>query len=266
MEPDRIFNERQKMKLEYRYYKSIDSTNNEIKRIAESEEQEGIVVSAGEQTNGRGRRGHVWKSPSHDSIATSILLRPRVHTENVSRITILSAMAVCDAIREMYELETKIKWPNDVLIEEKKVCGILTELSAENNKVKYVVSGIGVNVHNMSFPEDIKDMATSIDMELKKAGRTTIASRKELTEAIWRCFDGYYNKFIETEDLNGVKIRYNELLVNRGREVRVLDPKGGYSGIALGIDDTGALIVDTGDRTVSVDAGEVSVRGVYGYV
>jgi BirA family transcriptional regulator, biotin operon repressor / biotin---[acetyl-CoA-carboxylase] ligase len=254
------------MELEYRYYKSIDSTNNEIKRIAEEGEKEGIVVSAGEQTSGRGRRGHVWKSPSHDSIATSILLRPGVHTENVSRITILSAMAVCDAIRDKYDLETKIKWPNDVLIDEKKVCGILTELSAENNKVKYVVPGIGVNVHNMTFPEDIKNMATSIDIELKKSGKTIISSRKALTEAIWKSFAGYYDKFIETEDLNGVKIRYNELLVNRGREVRVLDPKGEYSGIALGIDDTGALMVDTGDRIVAVDAGEVSVRGVYGYV
>ena len=254
------------MQLEYRYYEIIDSTNNEIKRIAEEGEKEGIVVSAGEQTCGRGRRGHVWKSPSSDSIATSILLRPCVHTENVSRITILAAMAVCDAIKEKYDLDTKIKWPNDVLIKEKKVCGILTEMSAENNKVRYVVPGIGVNVHNMSFQEDIKDMATSIDMELKMAGKKDNSSRKELTETIWKSFSGYYDKFIKTEDLNDVKIRYNNLLVNKGREVRVLDPKGEYNGVALGIDDTGALMVDTGDRIVSVDAGEVSVRGVYGYV
>jgi len=175
-------------------------------------------------------------------------------------------MAVCDAIKEKYDLDTKIKWPNDVLIKEKKVCGILTEMSAENNKVKYVVPGIGVNVHNMSFQEDIKDMATSIDMELKMAGKKDNSSRKELTETIWKSFSGYYDKFIKTEDLNDVKIRYNNLLVNKGREVRVLDPKGEYNGVALGIDDTGALMVDTGDRIVSVDAGEVSVRGVYGYV
>ncbi len=250
------------MNLEFRYVESIDSTNNELKRQGAEGLKEGVVLSAGMQTAGRGRLGHSWESPKSDSVATSILLRPTVSIENVSRLTILAAMAVSRMTEELYGLERQIKWPNDVLIHEKKICGILTEMILKDNRPDYVIIGIGVNVHQTEFPEDIRDKATSIDLELP-SGR---ASRRAVTESIWTNFMKYYEDFQKTEDLAAVVEEYNAHLVNLGREVRVLDPLGEYSGICEGIDATGALLVRREGEVVRVDSGEVSVRGIYGYV
>jgi BirA family biotin operon repressor/biotin-[acetyl-CoA-carboxylase] ligase len=122
------------MKTRFIYKETIDSTNDELRRRAEAGEEEGLVISAGEQTKGKGRSGHSWSSPKHNSIATSILLRPDMEVEAVSQITIVAAMAVSRAIEKLYGLETSIKWPNDVVISGKKICGILTEMMPQNNR------------------------------------------------------------------------------------------------------------------------------------
>ncbi len=256
------------IQIRHEYLESIDSTNNEIKRRAAGGETEGLVISAGKQTAGRGRSGHQWETPADISIATSLLLRPTVAIDHLSSLTLVAAVAVRRAIEELYGIETWIKWPNDVIIHGKKVCGILTEMSASEGKAEYVVVGIGVNVHQTSFSEELANKAISVDMAIKE-GNPFGAKRgdcKELTYRIWQEFSLLYEAFCMTEDLSIVMEEYNRFLINRNAKVRVLDPNGEWEGIARGIDESGKLLVETKEDLRQVDSGEVSVRGVYGYV
>lgn len=255
------------------YLETIDSTNNEIKRRGDAGAAEGLVISADRQETGRGRRGHVWQSPAGATIATSLLLRPTLPAEQLHCLTLVAALGVQRAIREMYCLEAEIKWPNDVIIHGKKICGILTELCLKEEQPDYVVVGIGVNVHDAGFPKELADKATSLDLELKKQEETKEGrqypdrgSRRALTERIWQEFSLLYDVFCMTGDLSVLMEEYNRYLVNRNRTVRVLDPAGPWEGIARGINAGGELLVETKDDLRRVDAGEVSVRGVYGYV
>ena len=143
----------------------------------------------------------------------------------------------------------------------KKVCGILTEMSAQMDYVNHIVIGIGINVHNESFPEEIAPVATSLYMETGEH-----FNRAALIEEVWEQFEHYYAIFMETEDLGGLVKEYDAHLVNRNQIVKVLDPKEPFEGKAMGITPRGELIVDTWESRRLVSAGEVSVRGVYGYV
>lgn len=243
-------------------YKETGSTNNDIKRAAEDGAGEGLVIVADTQNGGRGRRGRVWQSPPGTSIAVSLLLRPDIRPENASMLTLVSALAVARTMNEILPGACSIKWPNDVLLHNKKVCGILTEMAAEPETIHYVVPGIGINVNQEEFPEDIRDIATSILIETGKKYDRSAFVAKFLAH-----FEEEYGIFMETQDLSGLIEEYNSILANKDKEVRVLDPKGEFSGIARGIDMRGQLQVEleTGEIT-SVYAGEVSVRGIYGYV
>ena len=176
-------------------------------------------------------------------------------------LTLLAAMAVQNSVKEVTGLDGLIKWPNDIVINGKKVCGILTEMSAQMDYVNYIVIGIGINVGNEEFPEEIKDVATSIYLESGKH-----VNRAMLIEKIWEEFEDYYELYEKTQDLSSLVKEYDSYLVNWGQKVRVLDSKEPYEGKAMGITDRGELIVDTWEARRLVSAGEVSVRGVYGYV
>jgi BirA family biotin operon repressor/biotin-[acetyl-CoA-carboxylase] ligase len=247
------------------YFDSLDSTNEELKRRAADGAEEGLVVSAGSQHAGKGRSGRRWQSPVGESIATSLLLRPELPCGKLSSLTLVAAMAVLRAVQGLYDLDAMIKWPNDIVIDGKKVCGILTEMEAKEGKAEYVIIGIGVNVHNHSFSEDIQKTATSLDLELEKTGKGR-GGCKVLTQRIWQEFIMLYQVYGLTGDLSVLMEEYNRYLVNRNQQVKVLDPLGNWEGTARGIDETGALLVETPDDVRRVDAGEVSVRGVYGYV
>lgn len=250
----------------FEYYESVDSTNNRIKERAHNNEAEGLIISAGTQTAGKGRIGRKWESPKSDSIATSLLLRPQdIKLEAIPTITVVAAMAVRDALYRIYGLNGKIKWPNDIVVEGKKICGILTEMEMLEGKVWYVVVGIGVNVHNKDFPEDIAFKATSVDLELEKLGKDG-GHRKELTNAIWQSFKKYYNIFVETEDMSGLKSEYEANLANIGKRVRIEAQADSYEAVALGITDRGELMVEVEGEMRIISTGEVSVRGIYGYV
>ena len=250
------------------YYDSVDSTNDRIKERAHAGEGQGLVISAGTQTAGKGRIGRKWESPKHDSIATSMLLRPAdISLDAIPTITVVAAMAVRDAIYRLYGLDGKIKWPNDIVLDGKKICGILTEMEMREGKVWYVVVGIGVNVHNKSFDEEIAFKATSVDLELIKAGRATeTGHRNELTKAIWESFKKYYNIFITTQDMSGLKEEYERNLANLGERVRIEAQENSYEAIAKGINIKGELIVEVDGNKQIIRTGEVSVRGIYGYV
>ena len=244
------------------YYDETDSTNNQAKAYGEKGEAHGTLFVADMQAAGKGRRGRVWVSPAGSSIYMTILLHPDVLPTKAPQLTLVMAMAVAEGIRKVTGLETKIKWPNDIIVNGRKVCGILTEMSTEIDYINYVVIGDGINVNQETFPEEIRDTATSLKIETGSSVRRSV-----LIATIMECFEQFYEVFMTTEDLSGLQERYNAMLVNLGREVRVLEPGNEYEAHALGINRTGELIVRTPDgQEKEIYAGEVSVRGVYGYV
>ena len=243
------------------YFDVTDSTNTQAKSLGEGDAPNGTLVVAGKQESGRGRRGRSFESPAGTGIFMTLLLRPEIEPQNASMLTLVSALAVAKGIEYMVDLPVQIKWPNDIVINGKKVCGILTEMSAQMDYVNYIVIGIGINVGNEEFPEEIKDVATSIYLESGKH-----VNRAMLIEKIWEEFEDYYELYEKTQDLSSLVKEDDSYLVNRGQKVRVLDSKEPYEGKAMGITDRGELIVDTWEARRLVSAGEVSVRGVYGYV
>ena len=243
------------------FRKETESTNEDAKYLAEEGMDHGSLVVADAQTAGKGRRGRGWESPAGEGIFMSLILRPDFSPNRASMLTLLMAVSVAEVLSNLYQdLKVNIKWPNDVLINEKKVCGILTEMSAEPDFIHHVVTGVGINVNQSSFPEGIADIATSIKLELGER-----VDRAQIIVGVMEFFEYYFDIFRQRLDVS-VHI-YDSYLINRGREVRVLDPKGEYEGKAEGINDKGELIVRLPDGSVScVASGEVSVRGIYGYV
>lgn len=243
------------------YYDVTDSTNIRAKELAEEGHPSGTLVVADRQESGRGRRGRSWDSPSGTGIFMTLLLKPEMNPNHASMLTLVAAMAVSRAISKCADTEALIKWPNDIVIGGKKICGILTEMSAQFDFINHIVIGIGINVHNEHFPEEIAETASSILLQTGKRIR-----RAELIEQILEQFEHYYAIFMETEDLSGLVKEYNSILVNMNKSVRVLDPKEPFEGKAMGITKKGELIVDTWESRKMVSSGEVSVRGLYGYV
>lgn len=243
------------------YYDVTDSTNIRAKELAEEGHPGGTLVVADRQEAGRGRRGRSWDSPSGTGIFMTLLLKPEMNPNHASMLTLVAAMAVARAISKCANTEALIKWPNDIVIGGKKICGILTEMSAQFDFINHIVIGIGINVHNEHFPEEIAETAGSIFLQTGKRIR-----RAELIEQILEQFEHYYAIFMETEDLSGLVREYNSILVNMNKSVRVLDPKEPFEGKAMGITKKGELIVDTWESRKMVSSGEVSVRGLYGYV
>ena len=245
-----------------KYFEQITSTNQYAKQMGEEDAPEGMLVVADCQTKGRGRSGRSWATPPGKNIAMSLLLRPPLAPERISMVTLVMGMAVACACRKLYALPVQIKWPNDVVIGGKKLCGILTEMSTEITAVSYIVIGTGINVNMTQFPEELISTATSLVLEL---GREV--NRAELIACVMEEFEGFYQTFLADGDLRSLRGSYNDLLANRDRGVRVLEPGHEYDGTAEGIDDRGQLLVRLEDGSVNaVYAGEVSVRGIYGYV
>lgn len=238
------------------------STNLDIKELAINGAEEGTVVCADMQTAGRGRRGRSWVSEKGDSLLFSLLLRPDVSPDKASQITLLMALAVTKVLRENYGLEAGIKWPNDIVISSKKICGILTELYPDTDGKFFVIVGCGINVAQKNIPNELQNMATSLFLE-----SNTVFSMEELLYGVLEEFEQYYDKFLQSAALEAFREEYNEWLISRDKEVRVLDPKGEFNGISKGINDKGELLVQLADGSITeVYAGEVSVRGLYGYV
>lgn len=248
------------------FFESTGSTNPDAKGFAEEGAPHGTTVVADRQTAGRGRRGRSWESPAGKSIYFTIVIRPSFAPDKASMITLVMALSVAEAIHEVTGLNTGIKWPNDIVVNGKKVVGILTEMSMtpEMNEIQFLVAGVGVNVNQEgaeAFPEELRKTATSLKME---SGQSI--DRAKLLARILERFEEDYDVFGQALTLSALKERYESRLVGRNAVVRVLDPAGEYTGISRGVTDTGELIVEreNGERTL-VYAGEVSVRGLYGY-
>ncbi len=244
------------------FFRRIDSTNEEAKRRAEKGAPHGTVIISDEQTAGKGRRGRSWSSPHGTITAMSYLLRPGIPVDRISMLTLVMALACLRAVETVAGVPAMIKWPNDIVIKGRKVSGILTEMVPEGEQVRYVVIGTGINVNQKEFPEEIAEKATSLFLETGQQ-----ISRSLITAECARQFEDCYGIFERDRDLKNLKDEYNSRCANNGNRVKVLDPKGEYLGVSEGITDSGRLIVRLPDGSISeVDSGEVSVRGIYGYV
>lgn len=244
------------------YKDTMDSSNTQAKRMGEDEAENGTLVVTDCQTAGKGRRGRSWVSPVGMNCYYTVLLRPDIPAEKASMITLVAALALAKTIKETTQLETLIKWPNDVIANGKKLCGILTESSTDLEYINYLVVGIGVNCNQTEFPDEIKETASSIRLE---TGRKV--NRCQLLGSFLTCFERYYEIFLKTEDLSQLEGEYNSLLVNRGREVKIIEKGCERVLTAIGIDQNGALLVkDEDGKLEAIISGEVSVRGLYGYV
>ena len=242
------------------FARETDSTNLWIKRLAKEGAPQGTLALAEFQSAGRGRLGRSWEVPEGTSVMMSILLRPEFEPRYAPTLTLVMGMAVAKAVKTL-GLDVSIKWPNDVVVSRKKICGILTEMGVRDGKIDYAVIGVGLNVNIREFPEEMADKATSLYLE---SGREF--DRSQIPGLVMEAFEEYYEKFAATCDLSGLKKEYKSILANYNQPVRVL-AKEPYEGIARGITDGGELLVEKQDGTIeAVSAGEVSVRGLYSYV
>ncbi len=247
------------------FEKSLDSTNIKARELAINGVLElhhnRILVAADEQVSGRGRRGRKWLSPAGTGIWMSLCIKPDLEPRYASMITLAGAISAAKAIEEISGLNVGIKWPNDIVIGVKKVCGILTEMSADMDEIHYVICGIGINVNTDEFENEISHTATSIYIEGKKK-----IDRAELIALVTKYFFVYLEYLERDMSLKAVKAEYEKYLVNIGKEVRILSEGKECTAIARGIDEDGALIVEKNGNLESIISGEVSVRGMYGYV
>ena len=242
------------------FARETDSTNLWIKRLAKKGAPEGTLALAEFQSAGRGRLGRSWEVPEGTSVMMSILLRPKFEPQYAPTLTLVMGMAVAKAVKNL-GFDVSIKWPNDVVVSHKKICGILTEMGVRDGKIDYAVIGVGINVNIKEFPEEMADKATSLYLESGKE-----FDRSQIPGLVMEAFEKYYEKFAATCDLSGLKEEYESILANYNQPVRVL-AKEPYEGVARGITDGGELLVEKTDGTiVAVSAGEVSVRGLYSYV
>ena len=242
-------------------FTSLDSTNDYGKNLSKTENVHGTLIVADTQTAGKGRRGRVWQSPKGTTISMSLCMEPNLRTENVAGLTLVMALAVAEGIKEVTGAEPRIKWPNDIVLNGKKICGILTELCFKEGGYAVII-GTGINVNTDAFPEEIRDIASSLKIETGNE-----ISREKLIASVMKYFEKFYEQYEQTEDFSGLKSQYESMLANKDQEVHVLDPQAPYKGIAKGINDAGNLMVVCEDgEEKCVYSGEVSVRGLYGYV
>ncbi|MBD8836412.1 MULTISPECIES: biotin--[acetyl-CoA-carboxylase] ligase [Paenibacillus] len=231
------------------------STQGDVLKLAEQGQAEGAVVIAEEQTGGRGRFGRQWFSPPGKGIWMSVLLRPDLPLQHTPQLTLLTGVAVCRAVRACSGADAGIKWPNDLLIDGRKVCGILLESTVEDHEVRYCIAGIGVDVNfdPEDYPGDLTTIATSLKMETGQS-----VDRTKLTAAILTELEQLYFLY-QKEGFGVISALWEALSVSMNREITVTNPHGVIEGKAIGLDPSGALIVEKhdGEHTLII-SGEIS--------
>jgi BirA family transcriptional regulator, biotin operon repressor / biotin---[acetyl-CoA-carboxylase] ligase len=236
------------------HFFKVDSTNNVAMRLGDAGETHGAVVMAEEQTAGRGRAGRVWISERSNGIHATILLRPPVPPSLAPLLTLAAGLAARDAIAQASGLLPDIRWPNDVLLCGKKVCGILTEMRAEPDRVHYAAVGIGINVNQTEMPLELAETASSLRMV---TGRKH--SRIELFLQLLGAMERYYNHFLQ-EGAPPLLKRFAEVSTYcRGKRVFIRTVTETFEGITAGLEPNGVLRVKRKDgRTDLVLAGDVA--------
>ena len=226
-------------KKDIAYFPEIDSTNTKAMELADGGAAEGTLVIAEKQLSGRGRRGRSWLSPAGEGIYASLLLRPAMSPGMAPRITLMTAVAIAEAMLSLVRIDLKIKWPNDILVNGRKLAGILTELSADMDAVNYIVVGLGVNVNTPPehFSEELRDQATSIYIETGEK-----LSRTRLTRVWLQHFEKYYEMF-KKNDFSPIMHRWKQLSGFIGQKIMVDVVGEKHVGEVVEIDEDGVLIL-----------------------
>lgn len=246
------------------YLDSVDSTNIYAKKLADEAFRDGTVVVSEEQTAGKGRLGRNWVSPKGKGIWMSIMLKPDLLPSDAPKLTIVAAYAVSRALWGCFHVDARIKWPNDIVAGGRKLCGILTEMSAEADEIKSVIIGIGINANleQEDFGSGVEDTATSIRLE---TGSTVF--RKLAAAAVLNEFERAYEVFTASGSINPFLDEYKGRSAVLGKEVRVISKKEEIIGLAVDISEEGHLVIKLGNGALKeIMSGEVSVRGLYGYI
>ena len=238
------------------WFDSIDSTNTYAMQAGEAGAPHGSVYMAGQQTGGRGRGGHIWASPAGSGLYLSVLLRPQLAPGDALWISLAAGLAVHHAIREITTLEADLRWPNDLLLGHKKICGILTEMNAEATRVRHLVVGMGINVLRSSLPPELHAIATSLEEETGLEW-----SRQELCLALLKALHGEVQALSHAQNLQAAKQSILKRLEDTsswicGKPVRV-EEGAGYRGVTAGLTDQGFLLVKTADGLRTVLSGGV---------
>lgn len=237
-------------------FDSVPSTIDAASSLAQQGARDGAVVVAESQSGARGRLGRKWSSPRGVGIWTSIILRPSIPPRDAPKLTLLAAVSVATVLREQYGLDTKIKWPNDVVAGGRKICGALTELVAEQDAVRYLITSFGLNVNQTrsKFPAEVREIATSMRIE---SGRKL--DRPDVFRNVLREFDRQYVNFREHGGGN-ILTQWRKLSGTLGKHVKVQLRDEHIEGIAQDVDDDGSLIIDVGGGSVkSIAYGDVTI-------
>lgn len=236
------------------YFPSVGSTNDFAKQIAEQGATEGTLVVAEEQTDGRGRLGRKWVSAHGSGVWMSLILRPQILLQDAPKITLVAALALVKAIRATTGLSVTIKWPNDIVYQDYKVAGILTEMSGELDRVKYLVVGMGINVNTQQpdFPEELRTIATSLAIQTSQKH-----SRVGLIQAILKHFEELYLVFL-SGDFPSILAEWKANCSTLGKEIRVSGLRESLTGKALDVAIDGTLQLQLADGTImSVVSGDI---------
>lgn len=244
------------------WYDTIDSTNTQAKLLAKQGAPQGTVLIAGHQTGGRGRMGRVFQSPDGLGVYLSVILRPNCTPEKLMHLTCGAGVAMVEAVQKVSGVKPQIKWINDLVVNGKKLGGILTEMSVDRGIVEYAVVGIGINcLHAQDdFHPDIADLATSLSLA---AGHPIEPAKlaAAMTEALWRM-----NAVLFTQKAQ-LMAQYKAGCITLGKDIQVIRGDSVRPGKAIDLDDNGGLLVEFPDgHSETVASGEVSVRGMYGYL
>ena len=243
------------------YYDSIESTNTKAKEIA-MQINEGALVIADEQTAGKGRLGRKWFSPKNKGVYMSVILKPKIDPVNVARLTLLGAAAINLALLDI-GIKSEIKWPNDIVINGKKVAGVLTEMNSELGTINYIVLGMGinVNVNLVQIPKELREKVTSL-----KIIKGEEVDRRELFIRLVTRMDEFYKEFLQTGEIErAIQICIDNSAVI-GKEIVVYKGKDKRQGRAIDINKKGELLVEFETGLESLFSGEISIRGEQGYI
>lgn len=247
---------------EFIYLESVDSTNRIAKELA-YEKEEGLVVISEEQLGGKGRMGRNWISPKYKGIWMTILIKPDIDPSEASKITLIASAAIHRAMDKM-GIYTQIKWPNDILINRKKICGILTEMNCELDLVNYMIVGIGINANldRKDFSEDLKEKASSIKIEVGKE-----VNRKELVGNILNEFEKLYDIYKNNGHIKESIEINRQNLVFLNEKIKIIKKGNEEIALAKDLDDNGMLVVEHEDESIEkIFSGEISIRGLNGYI
>lgn len=233
------------------HFEEVTSTNTLIFEKYSCED-EGFILLADKQTNGKGRLGRVWNSESNDSLYFSVLLKPIFSIDKVPLITICAGIAVCTALRKLLKSQVYIKWPNDILINNKKVCGILSEGSFIGDKINFVVCGIGININNRDFNDQLRSIATSLFIEERQ-----LFNRKDILKLVLSEFENIY-RLLQSSAIGEIIDKYKDLCCTLGRTVTFNQNDQTIIGMALDINLDGSIKVQTDSSFLNISSGEMN--------